>query len=106
ARPALARAPPKLPYGARAESSSHLIADPDGEVPAELAAAASSDPKPEQIPLLVALLRRRQARPAARAALVALGDASLGPLADALRRDDTPEALRRHLPRTPSPFSA
>jgi HEAT repeat protein len=99
ARLALARALPNLPYAAIASPLRRLLADPDESVVAELAQAATANPRAEQIPLLIALLGRRAARRSARDALAALGDAAIDALTGALRSDATPDTVRRHLPR-------
>jgi hypothetical protein len=105
ARLALARALLGLPYALVEEVAHGLIADADEEVPAELARSAAARPQREQIPLLIALLARRDARPAARAALVALEMPALEALASVLRDAATPHNVRRHLPRTISRFA-
>ena len=94
-------------FDARAE---HLLKHEDSEIRAaalrvRAARAGLSEPRREQIPFLITLLGRREARPIARAALVALGEPALRSLAAALRSNDTPEPVRRHLPRTLSRFA-
>ena len=105
ARVALARALPRLPYPMVADVAHRLIADADEEVPAELARSAAMRPLGEHIPLLIALLARREARPAARAGLVTLESPALEALAEVLRNPAMPHNVRRHLPRTISHFA-
>jgi HEAT repeat protein len=50
--------------------------------------------------VLIALLARRDARSAARTALLGLGERAVAALGDALRDPNTDAAVRRHLPRT------
>jgi hypothetical protein len=106
ARLALARALPSLPPEAIGDAPRRLVADPDAAFAAEIAQAAIAAPKTAHVPLLLELLARREARPTARAALRELGDDALVALAAALEADDTPEAVRRHLPRTISRFES
>jgi AAA family ATP:ADP antiporter len=100
AKIALARSLADLPYALIESPVQALLAQRDPSLPAELARAACADPTPRRLPLLIALLARREARAAARSALLSLGDTSLLALARAHARPDTPDALRRQLPRT------
>jgi len=104
-RLALARALPSLP-GAPIDALRELVADPEPAYAAEIAQAACAGPRLEHLPLLLELLRRREARPNARAALLALGEPALCALAASLADDRTPDAIRRHLPRTISRFAS
>src|SRR5690606_27272380 len=56
------------------------------------------------IPVLIRLLARREARQAARDALIALGEEAFDRLAAALEDRTLAPAIRRHLPRTLSRF--
>lgn len=103
ARMALARALPALPLDSIGDAPQRLVADP--EYAAEIAQSVCAAPKVQHVPLLLELLARREARAAARAALLALGDGALVALAAALDAEETSEAVRRHLPRTISRFA-
>jgi ATP:ADP antiporter, AAA family len=72
----------------------------------QVARALATDPDPSHLPLLTALLASPEARTAARAGLLAIGPPALEHLAAALASRDTPPALRRHLPRSISPFGS
>jgi ATP:ADP antiporter, AAA family len=69
-----------------------------------VARSIASSPDPDHIPVLIRLLEDRTARNDARTALVALGDAALDRLEQAMADQELPRALRRHLPRTISRF--
>jgi hypothetical protein len=100
ARVALARSLADLPAALADAPVRALLADPDPALAGELARAACADPSPRRLPLLIALLARREARGPARSALLALGDTALLALARAQAGVDTPDAVRRQLPRT------
>jgi AAA family ATP:ADP antiporter len=104
ARLALARALPSLPT-APIEALRALVADPEPAYAAEIAQAASAAPRLEHVPMLLELLARREARPTARAALVALGEPALRALAASLADGDAPDAIRRHVPRAVARFA-
>ncbi|HSJ98888.1 MAG TPA: hypothetical protein VLC53_17565, partial [Myxococcota bacterium] len=97
---ALARSLPDLPYALVADPVQALLAQRDPTLAAELARAACADPTPDRLPLLIALLSRREARAAARSALLSLGETALLALARAQTSPDTSDAVRRQLPRT------
>jgi AAA family ATP:ADP antiporter len=67
---------------------------------AHLAPAVQSTGETSLIDLLVTALGDRAARAPARAALVALGDPAFARLRQALLDEETPSAVRLHLPRT------
>ena len=71
----------------------------------ELARSIEAKPDARHVPMLIATLAQRNARQAARRALVAIGDDALDRLAEALRDESLPRMLRRHLPRTISRFA-
>ncbi len=73
---------------------------------AAIARSIAASPDPRYIPILIALLERRDARNEARAALVAIGDEALEQAGKALGDEDTPRNVRLHLPRTVSRFGS
>jgi AAA family ATP:ADP antiporter len=83
-----------------------LSANPDPAVGVAVARALAAEPNPVFLETLLALLVDRDARPDARMALVALGDAALVRLERALEETTTPRALRLHVPRTSSRFAS
>jgi AAA family ATP:ADP antiporter len=82
-----------------------LSSNPDPAVGVAVARALAAAPNSVFLETLVALLAARDARPHARAALVALGDAALERLDQALEDPATPRTLRLHVPRTISRFA-
>lgn len=100
ARIALAGSLPQLPYPRIAGAVRALIAHRDPALAGALARAAAADATPRQLPLLIALLGRRESRVAARPLLLAFGDTSSIALARAQRSPDTPDAVRAQLCRT------
>lgn len=79
---------------------------PEAEVLVEVAAAMATAPSERFLPALLPLLAQREVRPAARAAFLAHGEAGLRFLDEALSDHALPQEIRRHLPRTISPFPA
>jgi len=101
-RIAVVRALPRLPHSVASEIARDVTEDGDSSEAKALAQALSHEPSldADWIPTLIALLARREARPAARAALLRRGDGALHALERALRDPETDPAVRRHLPRT------
>jgi ATP:ADP antiporter, AAA family len=83
-----------------------LAERPESEVQVEAAAAMAAIKSPRFFPALLPLLAQREARPAAREALVAHGSAALEFLDQSLSDGALPHDIRRHLPRTISLFLA
>ena len=81
-----------------------LSSNPDPAVGVAVARALAAEPNPVFLETLVALLAERDARPHARAALVALGVTALERLERALEDPATPRVVRLHVPRTISQF--
>jgi len=77
---------------------------PEAEVLVEVAAAMAASPSDRFLPALLPMLAQREVRPAARAAFLAHGPAALRFLDEALSDHALPLEIRRHLPRTISPF--
>jgi ATP/ADP translocase len=82
-----------------------LSEGPEAEVQVEAAAAMAEIKSPRFLPALLPLLGQRDARTAARAALVAHGAVALEFLDHSLGDSALPHHIRRHLPRTISLFS-
>ncbi len=83
-----------------------LAEAPEARVLVEVAAAMAAAPSERFPPALLPMLAQREVRPAARAAFLAHGDAGLRFLDEALSDHALPQEIRRHLPRTISPFPA
>ncbi len=83
-----------------------LLRDGTPAIRRQVARALATDPDRARIPVLTALVASPEARTAARAGLLAIGTPALEHLATALASADTPPALRRHLPRSISPFAS
>ncbi len=77
---------------------------PETEVLEEVAAAMAAMPSEPFLPALLPMLAQREARGAARAAFLAHAEAGLRFLDQALDDHALPQEIRRHLPRTISPF--
>jgi AAA family ATP:ADP antiporter len=77
---------------------------PEAEVLVEVAAAMAASPSEHFLPALLPMLSQREVRPAARAAFLAHGPSALRFLDEALADHALPLEIRRHLPRTISPF--
>jgi hypothetical protein len=99
-RLALASALPKLPAELASRFAQELARDPSPAVAEALASSLGAKPELRFLPVLVELLSRREARGPAREAIVALGEEGLPALARLLEAPETPDAVRRHLPRT------
>jgi AAA family ATP:ADP antiporter len=99
-RLALASALPKLPAELASRFARELARDPSPAVAEALADSLGATPELRFVPVLVELLARREAREAARDAIVALGEEGLATLARLLEAPETADAVRRHLPRT------
>jgi ATP:ADP antiporter, AAA family len=82
-----------------------LAEGPDAEVQVEAATAMAEIKSPRFLPALLPLLAQREARTAAREALVAHGDLALEFLDHSLSDHALPHEIRRHLPRTISLFA-
>lgn len=104
ARLALARAMRRRPSPACEPLLLALAQGADAELLAEVAGAMAACPRPAFLSPLLHLLTQHEARPAARAALLAQGDAALAFLGAALADHALPHEIRRHLPRTISQF--
>lgn len=72
----------------------------------QVARTLATDPDLSSLPLLTELVAAPEARAAARAGLLALGTPALEYLARTLASTETPATLRRHLPRSISPFAS
>lgn len=83
-----------------------LAEAPENDVLQEVAAAMAAMPSEPFLPALLPMLAQREARPAARVAFLAHGEAGLRFLDRALDDYALPQEIRRHLPRTISPFPA
>ncbi len=77
---------------------------PETEVVQEVAVAMAAMPSERFLPALLPMLAQRETRPAARAAFLRHGQAGLKFLEEALQDHALPQEIRRHLPRTISPF--
>ena len=83
-----------------------LAEAPEAEVLVEVAAAMAAAPSDHYLPALLPMLSQREVRPAARSAFLAHGERALRFLDEALSDHALPQEIRRHLPRTISPFPA
>jgi AAA family ATP:ADP antiporter len=101
---ALARSAGLLPARTWQAFSLRIADGPDAVAAALLSDAIAEAPDAAHLPVLIALLARREARAKARKALVTLGAPALGALARALEDPATPAAIRIHVPRTISRF--
>jgi hypothetical protein len=99
-RLALASAFPKLSAELASRFARELARDPSPAVGEALATSLAAKPELRFLPVLVELLARREAREPAREAIAALGEQALAELARLLEAPETPERVRRHLPRT------
>jgi len=83
-----------------------LAEAPESAVLVAVAGAMGAMPSPRFLPALLPMLSQREARTAARDAFLAHGEAALRFLDEALDDYKLPQEIRRHLPRTISPFPA
>ena len=104
-RLALARAIRHNPGPAFDDIVRQLATAPEPEVQAEVAAIIAASPDPTYLPMLLPMLGDRMVRPAARAALVAIGRPALAMLDRALVDPALPRRIRIHVPRTVSRFA-
>lgn len=104
ARLALARAMRRRPSPACEPLLLTLAEGGDAELLVEVAGGMAACPSPVFLGPLLHLLTQHEVRPAARAALVAQGEAALRHLDRALGDHALPHEIRRHLPRTISQF--
>jgi AAA family ATP:ADP antiporter len=102
--PTLARALVDLPSPLARSLARELSCNPDPSFGVSVARALAVDPNPIFLETLLELLAEREARPHARAGLLALGDAALARLERALEDAETPPDVRLHVPRTISRF--
>jgi ATP/ADP translocase/HEAT repeat protein len=103
---ALARAIRRQPIAAFADVLLRLADAPSPEVQALTAEAMGAVKSARFMPALLHMLGTREARRAARAAFLELGDEALSFLDEALGDLSLPHDIRRHLPRTISRFPA
>jgi ATP/ADP translocase len=103
-RRALAVAARDLPRGRYSWALVRLAFIREPGLAIDAARSMAAAPDLEHVPSLVRLLAVRECREDARVAILALGDAALGPLEAALADPSLPRAVRRHLPRTLSRF--
>jgi AAA family ATP:ADP antiporter len=101
---ALARAISLQPSPAFQDVLIDLAEAPEAEVQVQVAQAMAGVRSERFLPSLLPMLSQREVRSAARAALLAHGDAALAFLDRALADHALPQELRRHLPRTISLF--
>lgn len=106
ARIELARVCAQLPVPRYGPLIDQLSRAEEAEVTLETARALRAKPRVEHLPALLNLLQVREAREAARHALIGLGPPALNHLANALASDETPQPIRLHLPRTISRFGS
>jgi hypothetical protein len=97
---ALARAVRRQPSPVFRDVLLHMADSADEQLQREVAWAMAAAPIAEFLPALLQMLGTRGVRGAARAALVAQGDAGLELLGQALVDERLPLEIRRHLPRT------
>jgi len=83
-----------------------LAEAPETEVLEEVAGAMAAMPSERFLPALLPMLAQREARHGARAAFLAHGEPGLRFLDHSLEDHALPQEIRRHLPRTISPFPA
>lgn len=102
--PILASALRDLPARFALVLANELTRHPDPRFAAEVAKALGADPSLVFLETLIELLPRREARQAARDALVALGDPALDRLSALLDDPSAPPAVRLHVPRSVSRF--
>jgi AAA family ATP:ADP antiporter len=103
---ALSRAAHLLPSALISRFGRRIARGPDSEASSLLADALARTPKQAHISTLIELLAPREARRAARTALVALGAPALDVLSQALESADTEPSVRLHLPRTIARFAS
>jgi hypothetical protein len=103
-RRALARSMRNLPYDRFGWVATQLHEHDDARLDADIAQSLAAHPHERFIPLLIGMLPKRDARPAARNALRALGSVALDALCEALMHRGGHAAQRKHLPRTISRF--
>jgi ATP:ADP antiporter, AAA family len=101
---ALARAISLRPSAGFEDALIELAEAPEAEVLIHVADAMAAVRSERFFPSLLPMLAQREVRAAARAALLAHGDAALAFLHHALADRALPQELRRHLPRTISLF--
>jgi hypothetical protein len=105
---AVARALPRLPGAVAAQVATKALEHAQAPVASALALALAQEPSfsRDWSPTLLALLARREARPAARVALLKQGEVGLSALEKALEDPETDDAVRRHLPRSIHRFAS
>lgn len=101
---ALARAIHRQPNLVFEPALLDLAEAPESDVLVAVAGAMAAMPSERFLPALLPMLSQREARGAARAAFLAHGEAGLRFLDEALDDYALPQEIRRHLPRTISPF--
>ena len=77
-----------------------LLEDTEAEIRSHAAFAVARNPNTSFIPTLLPLLSHGETREAARIALVEIGKPALKALDEAMRSNDIPRRVRRHIPRT------
>ncbi|HEV7732695.1 MAG TPA: Npt1/Npt2 family nucleotide transporter [Candidatus Binatia bacterium] len=105
-RLAVAAAFGELPSRLRLPVAQALLHDATPTIRREVARTLAADPDVALMALLTELVAMPECRVAARAGLLTLGDPALEHLGRVLADPATPNALRRHLPRTISPFAS
>ncbi len=105
-RLAVAAAFGELPSRLRLPVAQALLRDATPTIRREVARTLATEPDPALMTLLTELVAMPECRVAARAGLLALGPPALEHLGRVLDDPATPPALRRHLPRTISPFAS
>ncbi len=106
ARLAVASTLGELPERLLVPVASALLRDATPAIRRRVAQTLAADPDASRLELLVELVAMPESRAAARAGLVAIGPAALEHVAHLLADPATPAMLRRHLPRTLSPFAS
>ncbi len=103
---ALAQAIRQQPDPVFVDTLLDLSEAPEAEVLSDVAQAMAAMPNQRFLPALLPMLAQRSVRSSARAAFLAHGTAALRFLEHALSDHALPQEIRRHLPRTISPFPA
>ena len=103
-RSALARAIRHQDGGDFHDALIALVQSEEEDVALEAIRAMTAKPDPRYLPYLLPFLGRGLHRPAARRAMVAMGETALNYLDSAMRNPAIPRKVRRHLPRTISRF--
>jgi len=103
---ALAQAIRQQPDPAFVDTLLDLSEAPEPEVLSDVAQAMAAMPAERFLPALLPMLAQRSVRTPARAAFLAHGAAALKFLEQASSDHALPQEIRRHLPRTISPFPA